>query len=265
MARFVLRGSTFNQTFLVACGLLAFAAGAPVALAQHGGGGHVGGGVHMGGAGVPHVAPGPSFHPRVAPPHFVPAPYTSGFAGRFVPGVGALRYHNRPIRIYPPLFPFYGFYGGPFYGFGPGWGWGWGFNSCWAPGCDLFWTLGLNYESPFYAYNPGYSYAPSYTPYVAPAYFDGDERADLPRLYLRDGTVYDVADYWLVDNQLHFTLTEKTGERPVEHVIDFDELDVQTTTDMAARRGFRFVLRNRPLQEYLQDRSNPMPPDPPQR
>ena len=88
----------------------------------------------------------------------------------------------------------------------------------------------------------------------------GDYRRDLPQLYLKDGTMYSVTDYWLVDNQLHFTMIEEGGTKSVEHVIGFDELDLQTTIDVNTQRGFRFVLRNEPLEQYLRDHPDQTPP-----
>ena len=88
----------------------------------------------------------------------------------------------------------------------------------------------------------------------------GTDRRDLPQLYLKDGTMYSVTDYWLVDNQLHFTMIEEGGTKSVEHVIGFDELDLQTTIDVNTQRGFRFVLRNEPLEQYLRDHPDQTPP-----
>jgi hypothetical protein len=86
-------------------------------------------------------------------------------------------------------------------------------------------------------------------------YVYGEERPDLPQLFLKDGTVLNVTDYWLVDDQLHFAMIEEEeyGTKPAEHVIPFDALDLQMTIDANTRRGFRFVLRNEPLEQYLRD------------
>jgi len=37
-------------------------------------------------------------------------------------------------------------------------------------------------------------------------YAYGEERPDVPQLFLKDGTILNVTDYWLVDDQLHFTM-----------------------------------------------------------
>jgi hypothetical protein len=94
--------------------------------------------------------------------------------------------------------------------------------------------------------------------YETPVYDYGEERT-LPRLYLKDGTIVSVTDYWLVDDQLHFTIQED-DEKPVEQAIPFDELDLQKTVDANTRRGFRFVLRDEPFEQYLRDHPDGAPP-----
>jgi len=262
MTRSVLRSAIFRNILIVVCCALAFLfVQTPVALAQHGGG-HVGAGHVGGGVGGVHAAAPPAAHGASAPRHLTPAPPVGHFGP--VPGGGALlRYRSRPIRPLPPppVYPFYGypfFFGGPFYyGFGPGWGfpcWSW-----WA-NCELnwLWGYGFNSWSPYgYGYGgydgtPGnyIAAAPSTPSYAYPLTYGGD-RADLPQLYLKDGTVYTVTDYWVVDDQLHFTLREEG--KMVEHTIAFDDLDLQQTIDMAKQRGFLFVLRDEPLQQYEKD------------
>ena len=257
MARSVLRGSVLSKIPLVvfcAAWALLFA---PVASAQHAGG-HVGGG-HVGG-GVAHVTPPPAPHAPIARPHVVVAPRPGAF------GTSNFRYYPRPVHPVPPVFPIYPypiFWGGPYYGLGWGWGWawGWGFNSCWWwPNCDLFWNWGLGYNTmPFYSYGPGNYAAPQATyEYPQYPYSYGEERADLPQLYLKDGTVLNVTDYWLTDEQLHYTMLEQG--KAVEHVVPFEQLDLQTTVSVASQRGFRFVLRNEPVEQYLQHHPDAAPP-----
>jgi hypothetical protein len=272
MTRSVLRSAIFPNILIVTCCLLAFLfVQTPVALAQHGGG-HVGGSHGGGGVGGAHVAPPPA-HGASAPRPLAPAPPIGHFGA--APGTGALlRYRGRPIRPLPPppVYPFYGypfFFGGPFYyGFGPGWG----FNSCWWwANCDLYWLWGYgsNSWSPYsYGYGSGYDgyasgnyigAAPSTPTYAYPVTYGGD-RADLPKLYLKDGTVYTVTDYWVVDDELHFTVREEG--KMVEHNIAFDDLDLQRTIDMAKHRGFLFVLRDEPVEQYMKDHPEPAaPPD----
>jgi hypothetical protein len=86
---------------------------------------------------------------------------------------------------------------------------------------------------------------------TSPIFVYGEEGRELVQLYLKDGTVYNVTDYWLVNDQLHCTTVE--GASRVEHVFNFDELDLQKTIDANTARGFKFVLRNEPIEQYLKD------------
>jgi hypothetical protein len=94
--------------------------------------------------------------------------------------------------------------------------------------------------------------------YETPVYVYGEERVDLPQLFLKDGTTLNVTDYWVVDGQLHFTMIEEDGK--AEHVIPFEALDLQTTVDVNAGRGFRFMLRNEPFEQYWRDHPEGPPP-----
>jgi hypothetical protein len=151
-------------------------------------------------------------------------------------------FHRRPVLThrlaYPfqPIFPIFTaprvtFWGAPLYslGLGPG------FNPLWWRTCGSFfsWTWGYNC--------------------YAPVYIVGVEAREFPQLYLKDGTVYNVSDYWLVDNQLHFTTLDESSIASAEQTIDFSRLDLQKTADVARQRGFQFVLRNEPIQKYLED------------
>ena len=163
-------------------------------------------------------------------------------------GAAGFRPPRRPIRPFPPVLFLYEspfLLGGQF----------WGLNSCWAS-CDLFlpWTLGT---STVYSAGPTNYISPEYE---TPGYDYGEESPDLPQLFLKDGTILNVTDYWLVDEQLHFTMIEENGGTPVEHVIPFDALDLQKSVDANTRRGFRFMLRNAPVEQYLRDHPEGPPP-----
>jgi hypothetical protein len=228
---------------------------APLAWAQHGG--HVGGAPHVSAPPMAHapIAHGPVSHAPIGRPHVPVAPPVGGI------GVHGYRLPPWRVRPAPPVFiyPYPVFWGWPYYGFG--WGWGWNPYACWSwANCDLFWNWGLFYNAPFYSYGsyvaPSYAAPPSY---AYPVYEYGAERNDLPQLFLNDGTVYNVTDYWLVDGQMHFKVLE--NGKPVEHVVNFDEVDLQRTIDVATQRGFRFVLRNEPLEEYLKHDRELAPPE----
>jgi hypothetical protein len=192
---------------------------------------------------------------------------------------GTFRFRPRPIppRPVPPRpFPIFGFpvfFGAPFFFSGA-------FNSFWWPPCGPFWGPGCSF-SPFYGYG-GYGYGlnfgnewPGYGSggqgtapgYNYPPFLYGQGARDLVELFFKDGTVFDVTDYWLADGQIHFmtvfTTTDESGTKLVEHVRGFDELNLQTTIDVNADRGFRFTLRNEPLEQYLRNHPDPSPKDSP--
>ena len=149
----------------------------------------------------------------------------------------------RPIRPLPPAFRFYVFpVAAPVYPT----------NFCWWATCSGFWTSALVYNGlPLDNWNPANSIS-SPVP-EGPLYVFGAERSDIPQLFLKDGTVLFVNDYWVVDEQLHFTIVEDEGMKPAEHVVQFDELDLQKTIDVNTQRGFRFMLRNEPFELYIRD------------
>jgi hypothetical protein len=189
-----------------------------------------------------HAGMRPGTVPRIAPSHVI-APRIFWRTGIY------------PVR---PLFPFFsptfGLWGAPFYGFGLGLG----FHPVRWRSCGPYWGWAWGYDC-----------------YAFPVYVSGGGNRELPQLYLKDGTVYNVTDYWLVDNKLHFTTIDESGTKWVQHTIDFSQLDLQKTTDVSKQRGFNFVLRNEPMQQYLKDhpeigapgampsqRSQPSPPQP---
>ena len=254
----LVRGSILRKFAIVVCCIVAAWVCAPLALAQHGTGRTPAAGVHVSAPPIYHVpiSTQPVYHAPVSPRPILRAPisYAPISAPRItsatpagVLGVSGFRPPRRPIRPFPPVIRIYVFpfvFGGPFFGF----------NSCWWRTCDLFW--------------PTLSYVPEYAPanYVSspvaepPVYVYGEERPDLPQLYLNDGTMVSVTDYWVVDGQLHFTMIEQDGAKPEEQVIPFDALDLQKTIDLNTRRGFRFMLRNEPIEQYLRDHPDVTPP-----
>lgn len=196
------------------------------------------------------VIPTPVVRPPVfyAPPRYGVVPSAATFRPGIIPlPVRPIPIH--PIRRPPPLLLVYS----PLYLFGDPF---WRFNQCWWGSCDLYWPWTLGYTT---------VYSPGPTNYVlqaseTPVYVYGYEREDTPELDLKDSTVLNVTDYWVVDNQLHFKIIEETGAKPVEHSVPFEELDLQKTVDANTRRGFRFLLRNEPFEEYVRDHPEGPPP-----
>lgn len=144
--------------------------------------------------------------------------------------------HHPIVRVRPvlPIFvpPRYRFWGSTLYGFGLGLG----FSPVWWRSCGPFWGWTWGYNC-----------------YPVPMYIAGGGGRDLAQLYLKDGTVYNVTDYWLVHDELHFTTLDDSGVKWNEHTIDFSQLDLQKTIDVSQQRGFHFLLRDEPLTKYLED------------
>ena len=233
------------KNFLVVVSCLPVCVPTPLALAQHPAGRPAGGVVHIPPPPILHVptSPAPIVYAPIYAPRISVGPSTRAL------GTAGFRPPRRPIRPFPPVLVVYQplfVLGGPF----------WGFNSCWWATCDFFWPGTLGYTTVFSAGPTNYTsqvYETSENAY-------GEERPDVPQLFLKDGTILNVTDYWLVDDQLHFTMIEEDGAKPAEHVIPFEALDLQTTVDANTRRGFRFVLRNEPFERYVRDHPEGPPP-----
>lgn|SRR5262249_30489777 len=93
-----------------------------------------------------------------------------------------------------------------------------------------------------------------------PAYvYVGSASATHPQLVFKDGATYTVTDYWRVDDQLHFITVDEGGTKSVPHTVPFGDLDVQQTTDADAAQGFRFVVRDEPIEQWLQHHAQHSP------
>jgi hypothetical protein len=241
--RSILEKLCLNKFYIVVS-CLAICVFAPLALAQHPLAHATGGVVHPSPSPIRHapISAAPMIHAPVIAPR-VSAAWSAGALG-----TASFRPPRRPIRPFPTIFILYGssFFGGPFLGL----------NSCaWAT-CDQFWPWTFGYTT---VSSPGPTNYVSQV-YETPVYVYGEEGPDLPQLFLKDGTILNVTDYWVVDDQLHFTMIEEDGANPAEHAIPFDALDLQTTVDKNTRRGFRFILRNEPFEQYLRDHPEGAPP-----
>ena len=260
MARGILRGLLPRKILPLAVWVMAcVCAQAPVALAQRGahpvGGGHVGGGGRVAAprVGVPAGVPaGPGAPGMVPRPHGVRGPRMAGVAApvsvqglRLRPGAG-------PIRGFRP-----GFFGPRFFRFGRGlW-----FRSGWWPGCGPVWgwEFGCSGIAP---YPTGFENYVAVQSYENPSYVYGygSEGRDLIWLYLKDGTVFGVSDYWFVNDEVHFKAVGDAGVPSGEQVIGAEELDAQKTSEINTARGFRVVIRDAPWEKYLKDHPEATPP-----
>jgi hypothetical protein len=237
MAKFVVRGSIPKKLIIATLCALAYACVlTPQAFAQHGGhegGGHVGGGGHFGGgarASVPHASAPRASHGTTVPPQVI--------------------IRQRPIFIHRRVFvhaPIFGFRGGFFNSWwvncGPLWRWDYGY------GCDNFLPYGAGFEN--YVTIPVYE--------TAPYLYGGGER-ELVQLFLKQGTAWNVTDYWFVGDQVHFITLEEGGTKSVERTMALSELDLQKSIDANTRRGFRFVKRDAPVEQYLREHPEANPP-----
>ena len=231
------------KKFLIVVSCLPVCVPTPLALAQHPTGRTAGGVIHISPPPILHVpvSPAPIMHAPIIPPRISVAPSAGAF------GTSGFRPPRHPIRPFPPVLVVYQFpfpLGGPF----------WGLNSSWW--ANLFWPWALGDTA---VSSPGPTNYISQA-YETPVYAYGEERADMPQLFLKDGTILNVTDYWLVDAQLLFTMIEQDGTKPAEQVIPFEALDLQTTVDANTRRGFRFMLRNEPFEQYVRDHPEGPPP-----
>src|ERR1051326_7850848 len=89
-------------------------------------------------------------------------------------------------------------------------------------------------------------------PFAPTYYFYGNESASHPRLFFKDHMTYTVEDYWRVDDQLHFITLEDGGTKSVPRTVPFADLDVQATTDALSAQGFKFRVRDEPIEQWLQ-------------
>jgi len=171
-----------------------------------------------------------------------PSPFSHrGFRRPFLPFVG-------PGFGFFPGFGLFGFDDGfgcdRFWGWN-NFGWGCGFGS-WGPGYDMFYGVpnGAQYEQNDTSRIYG-QYAPQNSP-------ESENAVSTPPvlIYLTDGTGYEVTDYWVADNRLHY-VTNYGAENSVE----VTQFDLQRTVDENAERGVAFTLKNLP--------AAPPPLDPP--
>jgi hypothetical protein len=211
---------------------------------------------------------------------------TRPFAAQFVgapPHVPPFR--HRPI-FFGPGFGFGGCFGPFFFGCGGGFfggGFGFGFGLGYGYGyCDPFWGCpagfyGSYYNGGYYGnqiynqstdessvsneFNPSRYWGPSAPPEETGGGGGSASSSDSEVvLFLKDGTVYAITDYWIADNKLHY-VTNYGGENS----IPLDQLDIQRTVDVNAKRGINITLRPTPTPQSQQQAApepDPAPPAP---
>lgn len=248
MEPFAVRSSIPGTFLLVVGSVLACAFLQPtVALAQRG---------------VAHPAAGGRVvSPRVLVPPVQPSATHTTISrppGSTGPLPGRAEPHTLPFQPGPVhIFRHHLFFGPRFFRFAPAW---WLDYGRWPNYCP-YWSWGFDCcASPLPAYGYGFQNYVILPTYVYAAYVYVPEDRDLVWLYLKDGTVYGVADYWFVNGEVHFISVEERGARATEEVVALDELDFEKTIDVNTRRGFRVVMRDEPLDQYLRDHPDANPP-----
>jgi hypothetical protein len=205
--------------------------------------------------------PRPVPHPTPQPIFFVPV----FFGGPFFYGGFNSFYGCDPFWGWGCYSPFYGYGGFNGFGFG-GWGYGGYYGGLYNGWGGYGWGgaypgYGANTGTNLYSPGPnlGGQYTVSAQNYTAPSYPTDTRARDLVELFFKDGTVFDVTDYWVADGQLHFLTMDTRGEKPVEHVVPFDTLDLQTTVDDNTSRGFKFQLRGESMEQYFRNHPEAVP------
>jgi hypothetical protein len=100
-------------------------------------------------------------------------------------------------------------------------------------------------------FTTAYSAPQSIVPFSPTYFFLPSASAIRPQLIFKDGTTYTVADFWRSDNQLHFITSEEGGTKSVPHTVPFGDLDLQRTTDANTAQGFKFRMRDEPIEQWL--------------
>jgi hypothetical protein len=60
-------------------------------------------------------------------------------------------------------------------------------------------------------------------------------------IYMKNGSVYTVRDYWIVDGELHFLLLDG-----VQKSVDLELVDLPRTNTENAKSGVKFIFKSEP-------------------
>jgi hypothetical protein len=242
MARFLLLDLIPSKTLLLAaCAIATVYLPAPVATAQS-----VGGGVHpIRGAQTapPHRSVPSTPRTSVSPPPAI-TPHLTVPSAHFGFRPGQNNLFRRRLFFRAPFFRF-----GP--AFSPGFFWSQNCSPDWAWG---YYCNGL----PFYGYGSGFENYVTLQTYQAPVYIPGDR--ELVWLFLKDGTAYAVRDYWFVNDLVHFIAVDEAGAKSIEQTMPISDLDAEKTIDINEHRGFRVVMRDASIDQYMRDHPDLVPP-----
>jgi len=139
---------------------------------------------------------------------------------------------------------------------------GWPFAFGFGPDCNPFWSeplafgcngFGLNFggiissseeQPPAGTEEVAPEEEPEQSIFVPPPEGSSPEEIQAEKilfvLYMKDGSVYAVTNYWIADGKLHY-LTSYGGENTIE----MSDLDLQKTVDVNSKRGVDFTLKPR--------------------
>jgi hypothetical protein len=211
----------------------------------------------------------PPVRPRstARPFSFLETPRATGAPHVFGPRRGRPRFFGG-FGFFPFGFEF------PFFAFGfepecnPFWAWPWAFGCAtfgYWNGYDTGLYGGINAnvlppeEQPEIEQPPE---EPETFTYIPPAEPSSPEEIEAEKilvvLYMKNGAVYAVTNYWIADGKLHY-LTSYGGE----NAIDLKDLDLQKTVDVNASRGVEFTLKPAPTHKEQKPQPPPNQPNPP--
>jgi len=188
-----------------------------------------------------------------------------GFGSTCILNAGIQDCFLSPAEFSPFGFGGFGFNWLSFGPFGGGWN-SWGYASYGAgylyqPVENLppYLPEDLGGNLPNTDYSVSYSYQPAPEPLTQqeaapPSANANTSNANQPvvELVLKDGIVFGVTSYWLVNDRLYYTTTYQ-----IQSSIPIDRLDLQKTVDMNWKRGVSFTLTPEPPTNSPQEPSNP--------
>jgi hypothetical protein len=139
-------------------------------------------------------------------------------------------------------------WGCPGYGYGLGY---YGYSGGYHYGNAPYYDNGYSYSAPpDDNYGPDQSSGPDSSEgsvSVSPVPDSGSQTNSVTQgavpaiLFLKDGSVYSVRDYWVSGGQLHYVMLNGS-----ESAFDVDRLDLQRTVDENAKSGVQFILKPNP-------------------
>ena len=148
--------------------------------------------------------------------------------------------------------PWVGFWGWDPFWYNPWWGAGpaYGYGSYGYPNSNVYNNPDAGYSAPDDNSNPPPEQDNQETPdgnWVTP---NGPSPAIAPNsgnltvpvlIYMKNGSVYTVRDYWIVDGELHFLLLDG-----VQKSVDLELVDLPRTNTENAKSGVKFIFKSEP-------------------